>query len=366
MVKLIITESQLKTLIELNKNTISDLPVLEEGFKDIVLGIALLTGVGLTGQNKIQAQSALDDKNTLNKIANVLQSDELKNVIDSLESAGMINPEEKIKQNAEKITNELSKKGIKVNLSKALKIKEKKEVKTKANNYKDLAKKLKQGYAITNISQDTIKNIANEVGPNLLLANSIETPKYDLTELFTSGNFVISNEAKTELKSILDQLKDQGYLIVGIRIISSTDKQRLSTNLSQRLKDLSYPEGNEGLSKIRNNQIKKALINLGIDTTLIKQTIKYDEGLGELNAILPQDPLARYVQLQIDVIKIEDDIEKTKAKTEEDVIKSNFELVKLVDSSNKFNIKIPHITFKSSKGNGHISKKAFKDCATFS
>jgi hypothetical protein len=365
MTKLIITESQLKTLIEFNKNTINDLPVLEEGFKDIVLGIALLTGVGLTGQNEIQAKSALDDKNTLNKIVNVLQSDELKNVIDSLESAGMINPEEKIKQNADKITSKLLEKGFKVNLSKTLKIKEKKEVKAKANNYKDLAKKLKQGYGITSISQDTIKNIANEVGANLLLADTIETPKYNLSELFMPGNFIISNEAKTELKSILDQLKDQDYLIVGIRIISSTDKQRLSANLSQKLKDLSYPEGNEGLSKIRNNQIKKALINIGIDTSLIKQTIKYDEGLGELNSILPQDPLARYVQLQIDVIKVEENIEKNKVKTEEDVIKSNFELVKLVDTSNKFNMKLPRITFKSSKGNGHISKKTFNDCSSF-
>jgi signal recognition particle subunit SEC65 len=365
MTKLLITESQLKRLIELNKNSINELPVLEEGFKDIVLGIALLTGVGLTGQNKIQAQSALDDKTTLNKIANVLQSDELKNVIDSLESAGMINPEEKIKQNADKITSELSQKGIKVDLSKSLKIKEKKEVKAKANNYKELAKKLKQGYAITNISQDTIKAIANEVGSNIQVIDSIETPTYDLSELFNPGNFIISNEAKTELKSILDQLKEQDYIIVGIRITSSTDKQRLSANLSQRLKDLSYPEGNEGLSKIRNDQIKKALMNLGVNDSLIKQTIKYNEGLGELNAVLPQDPLARYIQLQIDVIKIQDDITKAKVKTEEDVIKSNFELVKLLDVNNKFNLKLPHITFKSKKGNGQFFKRTINDSPTF-
>jgi hypothetical protein len=314
--KLIITENQLERLI----SQIQDKEILEEGWKEIVLGIGLLAGINLGGYNTM-AQDGLKNEKTINAINNVLQSNQLDNVIDSLESIGVKNAETIIYNNSENIKDKLENKYNTKTVT--------------TNDYKKLRTKLRQGYAISDISQDTIKKIIKTKFPQTPVVDSL-TIVSDAKDYFGSGVYILTNHGKNEIKSILDEIKNQDGVIIGIRIESSTDKQRVSKKLNNKFKELGYPQNNEGLSKLRNDQIHNFLTKLNINPELIKQTYKWDEGKGEMNASTPQDPTARYVKIYIDVIKVIDDVpEPVEIETMEDVIIYNFELVSLDTKSDK-------------------------------
>ena len=75
--KLIITEQ--KRLINNSSDLLSESinknsELLEEGWKEIVLGVAMLMGLNLTGQNDLTAKKALSDANTINQIEATLEN----------------------------------------------------------------------------------------------------------------------------------------------------------------------------------------------------------------------------------------------------------------------------------------------------
>ena len=358
--KLIITENQANVIIHHIKNE----QLIQESWKDIVLGIAMLAGVGLTGQNKAQAQQALRDVNILQKVENVLQSEKLEQVIDSLEEAGMENAEERIYKNADKIEKNLEKASFKITKQEkgqGIKIHYGKEVlRDSVSTYDKLAKKLKAGWALSEIDIDTLQQITQDTVHGEAIFDTVAVP-FAVGDLFGAGEFILDSDAANEVSSIIDDIKSQGYSIIGIKISSSTDKQRVSDKLSNKLIELGYDEGNKGLSKIRNDQIKKALINSNVPDSIIKQNIKWDQGRGEMGAATPQDPSARYVTLEIVAIKISDDAPEDRIiKTVEDVLTYNFEIAKVKGKS--FVIKLPKINSSKKIKTGKCSPG---QCPTF-
>lgn len=101
--KLIITESQAEKLIEHIKSE----QLIKESWKDIILSVASLSGVRLSGQNQVQAEDALSDQKILNQIKAVLKGDKLVKLIDALNDAGMENAEERVKGNMYQIVRNL-------------------------------------------------------------------------------------------------------------------------------------------------------------------------------------------------------------------------------------------------------------------
>ena len=346
MKKVYITEAQAELIV----NHIKNEKAINESWKDVVLGVALLAGISLTGHNKAQAQSALEDSKVLTQVQSVLQDERLSKVVDSLEAAGLNNAEEFIKKNATKIEDRFDRASVRVKGVKGgVKVYYGDEVKEKeVSNYTELAKKLKSGYAISEISQDTIRQIMTDTVQGEAVVDTLKLP-YNVGDMFGAGKFVLSQDGKTSIKDILDSLQSQRYSVIGIHIESSTDKQRVSDDLNKRVSDLGYKTSNEGLSQVRNDQIKKVLLDLGIDASMIKQTVLFNEGRGKLGAVNPQDASARYVTLEVDMIKIEDSAPEDEIiTTVEEVIAYNFKVAKVMGK--KFTLRLPSMSVNPKNG----------------
>jgi hypothetical protein len=76
--KIIINESQYKKLLTLAS---SNKESLNEGWKEVVLGVAMLLGLNLTGQNKVVAQNALNNEKFIEQIKSTLEDKVVKDVL---------------------------------------------------------------------------------------------------------------------------------------------------------------------------------------------------------------------------------------------------------------------------------------------
>lgn len=102
MAKMIITETQYKTILEHEKRQIAAINEAEKAITvdlNVLLAIGTLLGFNISGHNKINADEALKDESVFKQIKTILESeDKLKELISSLEIKGMVNPEEKLKE----------------------------------------------------------------------------------------------------------------------------------------------------------------------------------------------------------------------------------------------------------------------------
>jgi hypothetical protein len=153
----------------------------------------------------------------------------------------------------------------------------------------DLKRLLKAGYHLTSIQVDELLE-----STDLNIEVTQYTLELDLGENFNSGGFELLDREiiKDSLKSITSNA-----ILLGIRIESSTDKQRLTPKLDNKLKDLGYNEGgNLALSKARNDEVKKALLEFGVSDTIIIQEYKKEQG----DEVV--DRGSRYVKIHFDVM----------------------------------------------------------------
>lgn len=274
--KIKITEEQLKLIVNhINENKDSEL--LEEGIKEWML-VGLMTLGSIAG---IKAQKSNVGSDHI-KAAELVQ--------DRLQSG-----DKELVKYFDKADIDLNK----ANLQKLLNVNDAK-IDTFKTKYIGTAKQKmdKQGYALksVNIKRDTLIS-------ELPAETKIDTTlNVDLSgNLFDVGKFELNDETVSDLNDILKVIELNGGTINSITIESSTDKQRISPQLEPKLVDAIGKGGNEGLSTLRNGKVKDYLINLGIDSSIIKQDIKWEQGKGEDNAETPQDPSARYVRVVIDV-----------------------------------------------------------------
>jgi len=274
MKKVIITESQFKTII--SNQVAGKKEVIEEGIKDWIL-IGLMTLASAAG---VKAQSGEVTDNHI-EAASVVQ--------DRLQSG-----DKELVKYFDEADIDLNKE----NLSKLLKVDDE-DIKTFKTKYLGTAKaKLKQGYSLEsiNVTKDTL---VSELPPQAKVDTILSI---DLSgNLFGVGEFSLNNETTGELNNIIQTIESNGGTINSIIIESSTDKQRISPELDQRLIASFGKGGNEGLSNLRNNKVKEKLISLGVDDSLINQDVKWEQGTGEVGAETPQDPSARYVRVILDV-----------------------------------------------------------------
>ena len=92
------------------ENTGTNIKLIKEGWKEVVLGVAMILGVNLTGMNKTIAKNAVEDKEIMSKIKETLEDeDKLNELIDALSEKGMKNPENKLSKDPEDVVNKFNK-----------------------------------------------------------------------------------------------------------------------------------------------------------------------------------------------------------------------------------------------------------------
>jgi len=243
--KLLVTESQLEVIIaHIAESRKPKEEVLEEGWKEVVLGAAMLMGIGLTGVNAQTAKNALNNQDILNKIEKTLEGPQIDKLAQTLEDGGLENAMDKIQANADQIETNFEYAAKKKGLTTSVQI-----YNTKST--KKAGEKIKQGYAVEDIevTQDTVWTSSQEIE----LGNTLEVV-FD-ANVFKTGTYDLEDSVTNELKNTIESILMMGGTINSIRIESSTDTEPIKI-------------GNEKLAQLRANSVE------GFISGMVKVPIK--------------------------------------------------------------------------------------------
>jgi len=153
-----------------------------------------------------------------------------------------------------------------------------------------------EGWTLDSTHVDTVWKKISVVKPDTMVY--VSEVRLDGAQFFESGKYDLNDEMIEAINSIFDSLYNEGAFITDVLVESSTDKQGLSKNLQNELKDKGYSPNNLGLSKVRCQSISDYLVNvIGINDTLILTNQLHEMGTGEI------DQSARYVNIKIIFIK---------------------------------------------------------------
>lgn len=269
--------------------------ILEEGFKDWLVGI-LMSAAGLAGakaQTPVDLEKSLQDlKVPQDKIEMVLNAVEKPETQKFLKDYGIeYNNIEGTIEKLQTAQDNLSNKDYKVTPTRIHTV----QTAEKAIEY------LNMGWMLTDVQVKQVADTLIQYAPDSLVTSF----KIDFNneKLFGAGKWDVSSVP--QLQQMIDSVKKEGAIIMSIHIESSTDKQRVSEKTADALENAGYDGNNEGLSYARNNSIKNYLIELGVNSKIIHQGIKWEQGAGQVGAVTEQDPSARYVRVVFDVVKYE-------------------------------------------------------------
>lgn len=352
--KILIHES--KTRLKAQESIITetlneDAQLLEEGWKEVVLGIAMMMGVGLTGMNKVIAQDATKNAQTMAQIKSTLEDEtKMKQVVDLLKQKGMKDPETKLANNAEKVMDTYNR------IAADDDIKYKVDVKV-VNNLQALKGKVGQGYALkgAEMSQDTIHQAGQ---PQSITVT--DTLEIDLgtDNLFVTGGFTLSPAGIDTIAAAVNEIKAQGGKIESVEIESSTDAEEIV-----KFKSANDPTGNIQLSNLRTQSVVNEFTKLGVTDHITHREIpnngssvvstqdflKVAKDKKATAALRQKTAEFRYVKIKI-VATFETQSEEPQ--TVDKVIQNyRFELVKVIESTGK--------TAKIKTG-AHFKHKKFK------
>ena len=278
---------------------------INEGYKEVLLSLGLLAGV-FTGD--VSAQTAKQKiKNSAEEIENILTNkSKIQSIVNDLEEYGMNDAAKTIEDNAEELLVTLD--NFK---SKDIKSKKKGLSTYTTKDINEVVEKLRSGWAISEITLDTVKQTI-ESNPTLqneeIEVDSLEL-NFEPNQLFEVGSFELTEQFINDFTDSINTINQIGGTVLKIKIESSTDKQRVSDELSNTLEDLGFSGDNKGLSSARNNAVKDVVKNLfeeNGEVPLIEQDIKFEQGKGEIGAVTPQDPQARYVKVIVYFTQFED------------------------------------------------------------
>lgn len=311
--------------------------LLQEGWKEIALALGLLTNTIVGGPVKALAQKAVKSPTVVQQVEQILDNpEELDKVADYLEQIGYKNADEKIEANAIELKKQLDKKST-VLTPKTVKTPEK------------LTQALEKGYALRKIERDTILKQIREQDADKAAIDSMAVTK-KAGDIFQAGGFGLKEDSVQYIANIVEQIHNQEGVVLGVKIVSSTDKQRVSENLQKMLEEKGYSSNNQGLSEARNDAVKQALAKAGLDTSIISQEVLYEQGKGKVGATEPQDPSARYVRFIIDAIDVSKGEKEAGEKADVvDKVVTTFKLVKAKK-------------IKPPKLNPPVDLKIFKKC----
>jgi flagellar motor protein MotB len=310
-----IRESDLTLLgrrVILTEQALND-TLLNESWKDVLLGIALLTGVGLNQSQAQTAKKALSNDDVKSKIEATLQDTTTLNKITK-----NLSPEikEKITKNADKALNDLESKRGRVTST------------VKAKDDKQLTSRLKQGYALTDVDtkSDTIQGKDTVITYTESLDFSIKSDG-----MFVTGGYDLSPEGIKSIQAIKDSIEQVGGQIESITIEASTDKEPIKM-------------GNQKLAELRTESISKYFS----DVDSIDVDIKPDQGpniytktmsKSERDSARKETAEYRYVKITINAT-YQDTISNTVEPEMKVIEKNTYTLVKTINKKTGGNVKI--------------------------
>ena len=332
----------------------NNVQLLDEGWKEIVLGVSLLMGLNLTGQNNAAAEKAINDVNIMKQIEATL-GDEAKTqeLVDVMKEKGMKDPSAMLAKNANEIISNFNELSDKEKMGTKLGV-------VTAHNLKSLESKLKQGYALksADISQDTIKS--NQPQKIVTIQDTVDFEFGNMNNLFDTGGYILTEDGKQAIKDAIDSVKAQGGKILSVEIESSTDAENMPS-----LKSKEDPTGNIKLADLRSesvNSIVSGLVdgaevttreipNNGSDVVNAETFKKYATNKDALNKLREKTSEYRYVKLKI-VAEFTQESEDPEPKPDQIIKKMRFELVKMYEGSQG--------TIKIGGGKPQFKKKQFK------
>lgn len=237
----------MKRVIQQIKEDQNKQEVLEEGWKEVVLGAAMLLG-STFGGNQAMAQKANDAVNKteiLTQIKSTLEDEEGK--VELAKSLKMT-PEQLdayLTKNAEKVENDFEMAAKKKKMNLTLNIS---DVKGKSS----ITSKLKQGYAVSDIvvHKDTIL----QPGDVVYVENTIDLA-YSNGDMFITGKYELKPEVMNDINQTIESINAMGGKVIKVNVEASTDKEPIKM-------------GNEQLSKNRANSVIQVLQSLGVDAEM--------------------------------------------------------------------------------------------------
>ena len=150
---------------------------------------------------------------------------------------------------------------------------------------------VKKGWTLNSTQIDTIWKEVISQKPETIV--NVAEIKFDNNQFFSSGKYNLNQEMKDSISAVIGDITSDGGIISAIQVESSTDKQGLSKNLQNELKDLGYSGDNTGLSKARCEKITVQLETIGIGSSLITTNQIVEGGTKTI------DSSARYVTIKI-------------------------------------------------------------------
>lgn len=353
----------------LTENLNESTQLLEEGWREVVLGVAMMLGVGLTGQNKAMAQDAVKNASTMAQIKATLEDEEkVGELVDALKTKGMKDPESKLAQNAEKVVDAYNR------IAADDDIKYKIDVKV-VNNLQALKGKLGQGYALkgTEMSTDTVQDIHKA---QVSVTDTLEI-NLGSDNLFVTGGYTLSPAGVDTITIAINEIKKQGGKIESVEIESSTDAEEIV-----KFKNESDPTGNIKLANLRTQSVSNligSIDNVSINHREIPNNGSHIVSTQQFLKVA-RDPKAtaqlrattsefRYVKIKIIATFKPTDSDSTVTKPDQIIKNYRFELVKIIESTGKTHkikasANFKHKKFKCSKKKG-LGGKIVDACSTF-
>ena len=325
-------KNRLKTnSIQINESFNNNTQLLEEGWREVLLGVAMLMGVGLSGPNAAVAQNALQNNTTISQIKATLEDEtKLKELAQDLAEKGMKNPDSLMAKNAQNIVDKFNK--LASEKDETYKVSNK-----VVTNLQSLSQELGKGYAIKklDIGSDTIKG--QTITKTITVKDTVEvTLGNDNT--FITGGFTLSYEGENAIKSTIDGIKKINGKLISAKIESSTDAESVP-----KFRNEQDPTGNIELANRRtksvtdllqsvDSEIKithREIPNNGSDVVSAKQFLTTANNKEELKQLRDKTSEFRYVKLTL-VFEVE---QKVSEETAPETVVKNYraELVRVFD-----------------------------------
>lgn len=383
MAKLRITAQQYNTILlhesmarlnaqggVINEVLNEDAHLLEEGWKEVVLGVAMMMGVGLTGMNKAIAQDAVKNAQTMAQIKSTLEdSSKTAELVDLLKQKGMKDPETKLAQNAEKVVDQFNK------IAADDDIKYRVDVKV-VNNLQGLKGKLGQGYALKQADMSTDTVYSKQELPQVTVTDTMEI-ELGNDNLFVTGGYTLSPAGIDTITIAIEEIKKMGGKIESVNIESSTDAEQIPKFVTKE-----DPTGNIKLADLRTQSVANLIGTLDsgvsithreipnngsnvVSTQDFKKVSNDKQATAELRAKTAE---FRYVKIKIVATFEKPDTTKSEQDVPKIISNYRFELVKVIESTGKTHkirtkTHFKHKTFKCKKAKR--GKTIVDACTTF-
>lgn len=360
------------TLLE---NEVLGKEIIEEGYKDVLLGVAMLLSQALggkamaqTGHNKVTADKALQNQEIMGKIKSTLEDEhKTQELVDAMEKQGIKNPDILLANNAKKVTDQFNKIADNNKLNYHLDIKA-------VNNLQALNSKLKQGYALTDIDTLGDKETKKEESIKLSVTDTLNV-EFGSHNLFETGGYELSKNGVDTIKTIIKEIEKQGGKVISVNVESSTDAEEIVKFITSE-----DPTGNIKLAELRSNSViteidslvkgvtitHREIPNNGSDVVSTKEFLNAAKDKNLTDVLREKTNNFRYIKLSI--VAVFEREPETDQDTVDSVIKKyRYQLVKVIMETGKAKkIKTTpsfgHKKFKCKKIKG--SNKGVQ-CATF-